>query len=72
MFTSLFCSQVFETTSNVLNFDVPKYCKYCFDCFLLTGGDKVGSLADVKFTLELLFGLLADSLLQFSFVLALL
>ena len=33
----IFCSQVF------------KYCKYCFDFFLFAGGDKVGSLADVKF-----------------------
>ena len=27
------------------------YCKYCFGCFLLAGGDKAGSLADVEFTL---------------------
>ena len=47
-----------------------KYCKYCFDCFLLAGGDKVGSLADVEFTL-VWCGSLADSLQQLSFVLAL-
>ena len=48
-----------------------KYCEYCFDCFLLAGGDKVGSLGDVEFTL-VCCGSLADSLLQMSFVLALL
>ena len=26
-----------------------KCSKYCFDCFLFAGGDKVGSLADVEF-----------------------
>ena len=25
-----------------------KYCKYCFECFLLAGVDKVGSLADAE------------------------
>ena len=48
-----------------------KYCKYCFGCFLLAGSDKVDSLADVEFTL-VWCGSLADSLLQLSFVLALL
>ena len=26
-----------------------KYCKYSFDYFLLAGGDKVGSLANIEF-----------------------
>ena len=38
-----FCSQVFKTTSNVLNSDVN------IDCLLFAGGDKLGSLGDVKF-----------------------
>ena len=33
-----------------------KYCKYCVDCFLLPGGNKVGSLADVEFTLVWIAG----------------
>ena len=37
---TFFCSQVFKT-SDVLNSD-EKFCKYCFDYFLLAGGDKVG------------------------------
>ena len=36
-----FCSQVFKT-SDVLNSDENIECKYCFDYFLLAGGDKVG------------------------------
>ena len=40
---SLFCSQVFKTTSNVLNSDVN------IDCFLFAGADKLGSLCDVEF-----------------------
>ena len=44
-----FCSQVFKTMSNVLISDINV--KYCFDCFLLTGANKVGSLADVEFIL---------------------
>ena len=62
-----------KTQSHVcaLPFFVVKYSsKYCFDCFLLAGGDKVGSLADVEFTL-VWCGSLADSLLQMPFVLAL-
>ena len=42
-----------------------KYCKYCFDCFLLAGGNKVGSLADAEVT-RVWCGSLADSLLQLS------
>ena len=41
---------------------------FCFDQFLLAGGDKIGSLTDVEFTLV---WMLADSLLQLSVVLAL-
>ena len=45
-----FCSQVFKTKPNVLNSDVLNSdCKYCFDCFLFAGGDKLGSLDDVEF-----------------------
>ena len=47
---SLFLSQVFKTTSNVLNFDV-NIVNIALIAFLLAGGDKVGSLADVEFTL---------------------
>ena len=50
--------------SNVLNCDV-NISLIAFCC-----GDKVGSLADVEFTL-VWCGSLADSLLQLSFVLAL-
>ena len=46
------------------------YCIALVD-FLLAGGDKVDSLADVEFTL-VWCGSLADSLLQLPFVLALL
>ena len=48
--TSLFVSQVFKTTSNALNFDV-NIVNIALIAFLLAGGDKVGSLADVEFTL---------------------
>ena len=41
MCRSLFCSPVFKTMSNVLNSDVNKY---CLDCFLFAGGDKVAHL----------------------------
>ena len=57
-----FASQVFS--SNVLNCDV-NISLIAFCC-----GDKVGSLVDVEFTL-VWCGSLADSLLQLSFVLAL-
>ena len=48
-----FCgSRVFKTMSNALNFEVNIInIEYCFNCFLPACGDKVGSLADVEFTL---------------------
>ena len=45
-----FCSQVLKTTSNFLNSDV-NIANITFGYFLLASGDKVGSLADVEFTL---------------------
>ena len=56
--------------SDVLNSD-ENTVNIALIAFLLAGGDKVGSLADVKFSL-VWCGSLADSLLQLSFVLALL
>ena len=44
-----FCSQVFKTTSNVLNSDVNIVNIALIDCFLFAGGDKLGSLGDVEF-----------------------
>ena len=72
MCTSLFCSQVFKT-SDVLNSDenIVNIALIAFISARSAGGDKVGSLADVEFTL-VWCGSLADSLLQLSFVLALL
>ena len=61
--------EVFKT-SDVLNSD-ENIVNIPFDCFLLSGGNKVGSLAHVEFTL-VWCGSLADSSLQLSFVLALL
>ena len=49
MCTSLYCSQVFKTTSNVLNSDVTIVNVVLITFCLLPGGDKVGSLADVEF-----------------------
>ena len=69
MCTSLFCSQVFET-SNVLNSD-ENILNLALIAFFLAVGDKVGSLADIEFTL-VWCGSLANSLLQLLFVLALL
>ena len=43
-----FCSQVFKTTSIVLNSDV-NIVNIALIAFLLAGGYKVGSLADVEF-----------------------
>ena len=63
---SFFCSQVFKTTSNVLNSDVNIV---NIALILLAGGDKVGSM---EMSSLLSCGSLADSLLQLSFVLALL
>ena len=62
---SLFCSQVFKTTLNGLNFDGNIGNIAVLFCFLLAVGDKVGSLADVEFNLVWIAG-------QLSFVLALL
>ena len=44
--TSLFCSQSIQNNVRC------KHCKYCFDCFLFAGGDKLGSLGDVEFKVD--------------------
>ena len=61
-----FFSQVFKTTSNVLNSDVNIV---NIAVILLAGGDKIGSM---EMSSLLSCGSLADSLLQLSFVLTLL
>ena len=66
MHVTFFSSQVFKTTSNVLNSDVNIV---NIALILLAGGDKVGSM---EMSSLLSCGSLADSLLQLSFVLALL
>ena len=44
--------------------------RHCSDCFLLAGGDKVGSLADVEFTLVWIAGQeYATVVICFSFAL---
>ena len=45
-----FCSQVFKTTSNVLNFDVNSV-NIALIAFCSAGGDKVGYLTNLEFTL---------------------
>ena len=66
MHVTFFSSQVFKTTSNVLNSDINIV---NIALILLAGGDKVGSM---EMSSLLSCGSLADSLLQLSFVLALL
>ena len=48
--------KLFKITSNILNFDGNVVNSAQFDCFLLDGGDKVGSLADVGFSLVWIAG----------------
>ena len=68
LFTSLFCIQVFRTTSNVLNFDlnIVNIALIAFCSLAVT------KLAHWPMSSLLFRGALANSLLQLSFALALL